>query len=235
MSQFMPVVGQKFNKDGSLRYFPGSTIICDLSNSEAVLSELIWAQDRFRKLPFAHKFGFLPPASFHMTVFDLICDQVRDEQHWSSLLPLDMPLETADETLRGLVSKAHPPANFVMQYTACFMRTVIGIELRPANDDVATLLRQYREEVSQLTGIRFPNFDTYKFHISLAYYLVRLSPEEDEALKEVRMEVDARLTKTLQTINTGMPKFTLFNDMGAFKEFRTQLPQYELVDITINR
>lgn len=228
MTQFMPVVGQKFHEDGSLRYFPGSTIICDLTYDDAVLTELIWAQDQFKKLPFAHKFGFLPPSSFHMTVFDLICDQVRDEKHWSSIIPLDMPIEASDEVLRQVVSKAHPPANFTMQFVASFMRTVIGLELRPANDDTATQLRRYREEVSQLTGIRFPNFDTYKFHISLAYYLVRLTPAEEEALKQVQAEVDARLSKTLQTINTGTPKFTLFNDMGAFKEFRSQLPQYSL-------
>ncbi|NJN16631.1 MAG: DUF1868 domain-containing protein [Oscillochloris sp.] len=72
-------VGRKFHPDGSARLFPGNTVICFAAASEPLYQAAVGLQDRLRTTSYGHRFALLPPPSFHMTVIELLCDQVREQ------------------------------------------------------------------------------------------------------------------------------------------------------------
>lgn len=217
MGQYTKAVGTKFNEDGSLRRFPGNTVICKTVGIQPLSSELEWAQQQYQQLPFAGKFSFLPPSSFHMTVFDLVCDQVRDPQHWSTLVAADTPIEEVDEVLRRAVQQVIPPAGFTMQIDEPAMGIALVIRLRAVDAENEVRLRNYRNELANATGIRSPNHDSYGFHISLAYILQPLTEDEKAQFTAICKQVTDRLRKTVGAFELRNPEFVLFNDMGEFQ------------------
>lgn len=216
-NKYTSAVGTKFHPDGSLRYFPGNTIV-SMTLDEPTYSELVWAQDEFKRLPFASKFSFLPPSSFHMTVFELLCDQVREPAYWSNLIPLDAPLEETDTVFRTLLEDVNFPDRIEMQPIGPGLGLSILIRLRPANDANADLLQAFRDAVADKAGVRFPNHDSYRYHITLAYNIEHLSEEEKAAFELVAQQVNDRIQTTLSTIVLKGPKFVKFHDMGDFRE-----------------
>ena len=60
--EYTKAVGTKFHPDGSLRCFPGNTIVSHTEESSR--PQLIWVQERYNELSFAsRKLAFLPPSS----------------------------------------------------------------------------------------------------------------------------------------------------------------------------
>src|SRR5262245_53622902 len=88
------LTGGKFNPDGSVRRFPGNTIIFHLS-TDSPLQVLLRAL--YNKLDNAadlrHLYTLLPPDSWHMTIFEGVCDEVRRPGYWPSDLPMNASLE----------------------------------------------------------------------------------------------------------------------------------------------
>lgn len=213
---YTKAVGTKFHPDGTFRHFPGNTVVSMCVDVEPLYSELIWAQEQFMTLPFAERFAFLPPSSFHMTVFELLCDQVRDPAHWSSLVPGDAHISDADRILFEAWQSVKPPESITMEFVRISLGLAITLSLRPKDEGVAAMLKSYRDELSRATGIRFPNHETYRFHIGLAYNLVPLTDEELKVFEKTRHAVDLRLRETVQYFTLPAPQFVKFHDMSAF-------------------
>ena len=104
------MVGVKFHADGSARSFPGSSIVSMVPPDSRLYRELCWIRERCREEPFAKKLAFLPPSSFHMTLVDLVCDQVRVPEHWSASIPLGCPLDEVDRRLASALEGLAWPA-----------------------------------------------------------------------------------------------------------------------------
>lgn len=215
-SQYTKVVGSKFHADGSLRYFPGNTIVA-MCQQEPYLSELIWAQDQYKALPFSHKFGFLPHTSFHMTVIELLCDQVRKLTHWSKYLDLDVPLRETDAFFAEKLATVVFPNTIKMVPTRMNLANAITLRLQPIDDDMANILKTFRDEVAEKTGVRFPNHTTYKFHITLAYKLQHFTESETQQYNDVTKQVEQRILSTLNPLRLDKPNFVTFAGMGEFR------------------
>lgn len=216
-THYAPAVGDKFYKDGRVKYFPGNTIICFADPKSQAYQEAEWVQQQIVNEAYGNKFTMLPPSSFHMTVFELLCDEVRDEEHWSSHLSLDAPLVETDQYFIETVPQVKAPANFRMQFTGLGLgRSGIMLNLKPADDETHQAIWQYRDELSEVTGIRFPNHETYGFHLSLAYRIIQLSDDEETQLEQLARQVNQRLVETCDVFDTGQPMLTFFDDMFAF-------------------
>jgi hypothetical protein len=168
-----------------------------------------------------HKFGFLPPDSFHMTVSELVCDQVRIPQKWSRYLSLEASLEQCDRFFiskacpdKGRVAAVPPPTGFRMRYK--FICEQATIQLEAANAETEESLREYRHHISEATGVRHPHHDRYKFHISLAYQLIKLTPEEEAERQATFAKINARLEKTCGIFETSSPQLVFFDNMFKF-------------------
>lgn len=148
-----------------------------------------------------------------MTLFDLVCDQVRTPEHWTAKLDLDTPLPEVDRCFADLL-KDYPFPTRINMALADFSPT--GLQLRPATDAEANLLTQVRNELSILTGVRHPNHDRYIFHITVAYVLQELTQEEKDEFAAFRLKLLEEWSKPLRTFTLGRPLYVLFEDMGEF-------------------
>ena len=148
-------IGQKFHADRTVRAFPGNTIICFMEPESHSYQQVEWLQTEMKKLPFAHKFGFLPPSSFHMTVMELLCDQVRVAERWSADLSLDAPLTEMDAFFMARVPPIAPPAALRMRFRE-ISQWSLALYLEPADEETAVSLQTYRNAVSEKTAVRFP-------------------------------------------------------------------------------
>jgi hypothetical protein len=208
-------VGEKFHEDGSVRSYPGVTVISFADPPSAIYQAGVQLQTELAALPYGHKFALLPPSSFHMTVFSLICDQRRSKDEWSSRLPLDVPLAEADQFFLDAVLPIAPPPHFRM------VMTFIGgwgmsFRLSPADEKTYFALRTYREQLSRATGVRYLDHATYEYHLTLAYGLRTLTEAEYEHYLDFRTRRGDPLRSEIGVFVTGTPLLTYFEDMFAF-------------------
>ena len=223
MPRYTRDVGRKFNQDLSVRPFPGNTIICfvDPRTHPTIYNEALWAQQRLQGMHCAHKFGFLPPSSFHMTVMELLTDADRNAEKWSAKLPLDMPLEETDHFLIETLKACRFPETFAMQFD--HMGEQASLKLSPANEESHAAIWAFREEMADLTGVRRTAFADYVFHITLGYNLIELEPHDVAERDATFLEIDERLTETFGIFETDQPVLTFFDDMFKFVSAHARL------------
>lgn len=214
---FGSCIGSKFNPDGTFRPFCGNTIISSLSDVP-INTEISRLQKRLLEGKRGQYLIPLPPESFHMTLFEGVCDQVRDIDHWSSLFPLDAPLANVNERLYKEYLKAPEFPAITMQLTDLRIDGAVSIHVIPVSQREERAIHLYRLAFSSLLGIRFPNHDAYTFHIGLAYGKKRA--EADDDLFEIfQQEVEETLQKKPIRFTVPLPSFCTFCDMSHFQPF----------------
>lgn len=209
-------VGRKFYADGTPRIFAGNTIICMVDPASPIGQAAAAFQQSIGGLPFGAKFAMLPPSSFHMTVMELLCDETRLPERWSPQLDLAAPLAETDAFFLARVPAVPAPDRLVMRAEGVAHRQGLMVMLQPADDAVATAIWGYRAAIAAATGVRFPDHDAYRFHISLAYRLVELEPAEEQALADHCASWAARLCAAGAAISLPAPALTFFDDMFRF-------------------
>jgi len=214
--KYTEAVGTKFHSDGSVRYYPGNTIICFLNSSSTVFSEVLWAQNLLKETILHHKFTLLPPESFHMTVFELLCDQVRETEYWSRFLPLSASLAETDQFFKKQFAKITLPQNFEMRFDQIKLGPHFSIQLSPVNQAIEKKLWSLRECFSEMTGIRFQDFESYRFHLSLAYGMEEMNSEEKIIAEKIESKIRERFSRQFGTFHTGPPQLVFFHDMFSF-------------------
>ena len=211
------VVGEfkKFLPNGDPLLFPGNTFLCHLPKGE------FWRFARYVQTQtditsFAHKFALLPPSSFHMTVYEGICDQVRRQDNWVEGLPLDAPLYQITEYFSSRVSKL-PKANSIrMKVVKCTLKGGIMFHVVPFDEETKTYLKNFRNCMQNEMKMKNLNADKYEFHISLAYNLITLTSEEKEELQVILDRINKMIQERDFMIEFGAVEFCYFNDMFHF-------------------
>jgi hypothetical protein len=214
-AQYTIHVGEKFLMGGQVRPYPGVTIICFAPLASTIYKAGVLVQDQLQQQPYGSKFVLLPPSSFHMTVFSLILDQQRIPEYWTSHLSLDTPLETVDTFLIEQVGRVVPPKNLRL-CTTYVGGQGLSFRLSPADESTYEAIWDYRARVAAATGIRYPDHDSYQFHLTLAYNLVTLSPQESVMFSDWRFSLGEKLRGEIGIFDTGEPTLTFFDDMFAF-------------------
>lgn len=214
--KYTNAVGTKFHENGSVRHYPGNTIICPVDPQSKVFKEALWVQSQLKETPFFHKIALLPPDSFHMTVFELLCDQVRVPDYWSQFLSRFASLQETDEFFKNQFAEMSLPPNFDMRFDYLEVGKNFTIYLLPLNRAVEDSIRGLRNYFSKKMGIRFPDHDDYRFHISLAYGIEELTAEETGLAKQIESRLHEHLNQHFGFFQTGTPQLTFFHDMFAF-------------------
>lgn len=220
MVRYTGHVGKKFHEDGSPRKFPGNTIICHVPKESAQFSFLVDYQNRLKEQSWADKFSFLPPSSFHMTVFEGICDEVRKPRKWISALPLDASLEETDEYLKEKWAKIEKTSGFQMKARFISIGSVITLNLMPKTAEEEKRIRDFRDTLSEQFGIRMPNHNRYGFHISFAYQIEKFNPLEMLKVAIFMWKEKSRVQNGFGILETNTPELTFFEDMTEFASAR---------------
>lgn len=214
-AEYGPNIGHKFYADGRVRHSPGNTVICPIAEDHPVYEKALWVQQQLESLPFADKYTFLPPSSFHMTVLPLLLDAERTTELWSRHLPLDASLDQTDQFFLEGFGQVPVPQRLRMAFQDVQTEGK-SILLTPADAAHAAILENYRDVLAEATGVRHPDHDIYGFHISLLYQRVLLTHEERMELAGLLLEMRSQLREELLPFDLGAPQFVLFDDMHAF-------------------
>ncbi len=196
--------------------FSGNTIICFVAPETPPLGELLWMRQTLEAMTCADHIGFLPPNSYHMTTFELLTDHWRQPQRWTPALPLDAPIPVTDAFFQTVVPRVPAPGAFLMRCADVEPGTPATMRLEPADEATRTALRGYRDALSQATGIRFPNHETYGYHITLGYKLVEFEGAAAAELGAALKIINDHLRANLLPFYLGPPRLVFFNDMAEF-------------------
>ena len=209
-------VGKKFYEDGSVRRFPGNTVVAPIQPGCSAYDVMVQLRRMFAESDVAENYILLPPDSYHMTVLDWVCDQVRDPEHWPEGLPLDAPMEAVDAYISKAVAKVPMPGGVKMKFDRLNVsKNAVLALLKPANKESEKALWDFRNAAAHAVGLHLPNHETYRFHISLAY--TRVVPEGEKAtcLEKLTEEINEFLQKQAEFV-TGQPYMAYFDDMLKF-------------------
>lgn len=216
MSEATKHIGEKFNSDGSIRYFPGATIISHLEESNPMHMLMSEIRRRAEESNFADYLGFLPPSSFHMTVFELYCDFNRYSEKWSSRIDCLLPSSEVNRILFECVNSVTPPEQITM---AIDYVDINSIRLLPADNEAVNVLRAYRNALSDATGICFPNHESYQYHMTYAYILRTLDSQAYNLCKRFIANETAEIKKKISTFTIGKPEMCLYSTMESFSSY----------------
>ncbi|KAJ6584733.1 RNA ligase/cyclic nucleotide phosphodiesterase [Mycena capillaripes] len=210
--KYPPGVPSKFDSDGNVQRFPGNTIVSHLSpTSEPELyNSMLALYDTLKNSHLSHLYALLPPSSWHMTVFEGVCDQVHDLSITASL---EECTALYQEKLSSFDLQCDPP--YYISITGFDpLETGIGIHLEPSTTEGDARIRGLRDWLSDVLHIRAKEHKTYVLHFSMAYLLRILTKEQDQELRKLLMD---HLEGMPKQCKLGAPEFCTFEDMFAFK------------------
>lgn len=218
-------VGEKFNADGSAHLFRGNTVLCHVEPESDTMKLLKRFQQAILAQPWVKNYAMLPPSSYHMTVFDLVCEDVRNPEDWTSLLPVDASLETVDEMVHEKWKDVPAPPQPKVMLDCLDIGDYITLRLRPKDAASNKALRNYRDALSELFGVCHPNHESYFFHLTYAYGITSLDEGEKQAIDAFVKEWTLVLKEGLSAIELKPPALCFFDDMTHFAPSRQQAKQ----------
>ena len=207
--------GGKFDHKGNALTWPGNTIICHVDPSSLEHKTLTVIQEQLKSGPHASAFTFLPPDSFHMTVMEGISGTPDSEQIWPLDLDQDHDLPAVTELMRKRLIGVEVPDSHQIKVNDIFAGH--SVQVQGSTDDQERLLRRTREILRDTTGIKSKDFSTYRFHITLAYLIRWLSPEEANSVVELINSLADQLLREAPVIKFGKPEFCVFESMHHFE------------------
>ena len=221
---YPPDVFSKFLPDGRPLRFAGNTIICHLDQQGERSAAFDAFLDIYREvpaLPFARKVAWLPPSSYHTTIFGGANDRPRLKASWPADLPLDLPIADCDrvlgERLKGFALDHAPPIRLKVDLEQLQdPARPLTLLLLPVDAAEEARLRGLRDRLSRLLAIRSPNHDAYRFHVSLGYPIAWFTEGEASLFQATWRRWAGAVASKSPVINLGAPEYCLFDDMFAF-------------------
>jgi hypothetical protein len=212
-------VGSKFFPDGQVRAYPGNTVLCHVAGIPPLIERLDKLYGRLLDAEVAQIYTLLPPSSWHMTVFDGVCDGNRNGERWPGDLDREAPLLEINQTFEARLKAGRfgPGLSFAMRVRRLRpLMNVIAIELEPADEGEERAVRALRQRLAATLSFDRSAPDTYTFHITLAYFLRFPDASEKARLESLMTDEIQDMAKSLDPFRVGPPEFCHFNDMFAF-------------------
>ncbi|KAK3335776.1 RNA ligase/cyclic nucleotide phosphodiesterase [Cercophora scortea] len=210
-------VPSKFDPDGNIQRFPGNTIVAHLARTSPIYASLLKLHDRLSTCPLSGLLAMLPPSSWHVTLFEGVCDQVRTpEGFWPRDLPVDAPLDDCTSSFAGKLRefdlRCDPPYPFVIVgFSALDVGIGIHVELQTPQDEAR--LRGLRDRLAETLKIRHQQHNVYEFHLSMAYLLRHLSDSQKSEMMALLLN---HLQDMPKVFELGAPEFCTFDNMLQF-------------------
>ncbi|KAK3362273.1 RNA ligase/cyclic nucleotide phosphodiesterase [Lasiosphaeria hispida] len=212
-------VPSKFDPDGNVQPFAGNTIVAHLPPSDKLYNSLLSLHAKLAASSLAHLFALLPPPSWHMTVFEGVCDQVRMPGLWPSDLPLNAPLEQVTAHFAEKLAAFEfvdgeqlPYRLTVTGFSPLFIGIGVSLRLRTPEEEAG--FRGLRDRLSKTLLIRAPHHDNYGLHLSLAYFL--RYPDEQQKAELLQLLTDHLNGGMAWEFELGAPEFCTYENMYRF-------------------
>ena len=209
----------KFDDKGNALSFPGCTIICNIPLNTDLSNQIISFQKNIENFNPKKTYFYLPPSSFHMTLFDCCNLNTKNTNYWPSDMDPDMDYNDIAVELNKKIENYNFPKEFNLK-----LKTFFGgysIILTPFSEKDEKILRNCRDELSNLLKIKFENHQRYTFHITLAYILRQLNETEIKNLIEFNKQLSSDFNKKFPKITFTKPEMCTFKDMLEFKSINS--------------
>lgn len=215
-------IGKKFEADGSVRRYPGNTVIADVRPGCGAYEVMTHLRQMAIDAGFAQSMILLPEDSYHMTVLRGVNDLVRTDAFWPAALAKEAPMDKVDAYVSAAVASVDMPGPIRMKFRGVRVNGEdFRVLLSPADDEQQSVLRAFRDKAADAIGLRLPGHDEYTYHITLAY--TRLIPEGAEAdrLDTLVREMEKHI-QNQPSFETTPPYMAYYDDMLAFHADRIQ-------------
>lgn len=204
----------KFDQDGKPLPYYGTTIISFLNSKDMeIYREALLVSEHMKASGFSGNMAFLPPSSFHMTVLTLCREIDRQTPFWPLGIPKNAGVPQIDRILKERVKTLPPMEEVIMEVDACEEKR---IALKPFDKNSQRILEEYRDQVSETTGIRHSTHDGFRFHLSLAYGIRPLSESQRKESHDLCQSLTRRLKEKVPPFKLPGPEFVIFNDMTHY-------------------
>ena len=205
----------KFDDQGNTLPFPGCTIICNIPLNTYLSNQIISFQKNIENFNPEKTYFYLPPSSFHMTLFDCCNLNTKNTNYWPSDIDPDMDYKDIAIELNKRIQNYIFPEEFNLKLKMFFGG--YSIILEPYSEKDEKILRNCRDELSSLLKIKFENHQRYTFHITLAYILRELNRTEIKNLIEFNKKLFYDFSKRFPKLTLEKPEMYTFEDMLEFK------------------
>ncbi|GBQ10022.1 DUF1868 domain-containing protein [Swaminathania salitolerans] len=216
---------RKFYPDGRVRPYRGNTIICPLprTGKDSVLfTEMEAFSQSMQRGPWAAAFAFLPPSSYHMTVFEGLSDGLRTEAGWPRALGRDASASFCDQWMAQELATFPYPVPASLRMMAAHMDPALDgrkmrVRLCPADRETEEALTHLREKIGRHLGMFDPARPPYVFHATIGYPITPMDERTKERCRERLLAWQDRLARHMPPIALGRPAFSVFDDMSAYR------------------
>lgn len=207
-------VGLKFTPDGQPLTCRGNTTICHVDPRTKPFAALVDAQDQLKAGPLADGFTFLPPESFHMTIFEGVIDYARTSDRWPGHLSNEASVDSVTTDFADRLQDIGLARTVIARPTGIF--GAFSVRLSGADQSEEARLRLTRDQLQAATNLVRPDHDAYEFHITLAYNLRWFAPEEARSIIALSDKVGTELVERVPRIVLGPVEFCTFETMHRF-------------------
>ena len=205
----------KFDNKGTPLPFPGCTIICNIPLKSHLSDQIIIFQKKMKNFNPEQTYFYLPPSSFHMTLFDCCNLNTKNTNFWPSNIDPNMDYKDVAIELNKRIQNYIFPEKLNLKLKMFFGG--YSIILEPFSEKDEKILRNCRNELSSLLKIKFENHHRYTFHITLAYILRELKEDEIKKLLEFNKDLFHEFDKKFPKIILNKPEMSTFDNMLEFK------------------
>jgi hypothetical protein len=206
--------GGKFTLEGKAEHYPGNTVICHIDRQSAAFRELVYLQETLKAGSHARHYTFMPPDSFHMTVFGGITDPLRETERWPRGISHDATTRQVTEEFAKRLADVGAPRSHTIRVDNLFAG--YSVTVSGATDEQEASLRGLRDALRDATGLHDPDHDAYVFHITLAYLVDWVDEDTAREIVEMSERLSETLRATTPTIELGVPEFCSFETMHRF-------------------
>ena len=205
----------KFDHNGKPLAFPGCSIISKIPIKSDLFYEIKLLQLKYKDLNPDKAYTYLPETSFHMTLFDCCNINTFNTQYWPKNIVEDNNFEKIAYVLSKRIKNLKFPDKFDLKLKKLFGGYSMILEGNTKKDE--KIIRDYRNKLSDLLGIRFENHETYSFHITLAYILRKLKDDEIKKVIKINFRLLEGFVKKFPIILIEKPELCTFENMYEFK------------------
>ena len=211
----VPGAEHKFDHNGKPLPFPGCSIISKIPLKSDLFYEIKLLQLKYKDLSPEKAYTYLPATSFHMTLFDCCNVNTVNTPYWPKKIVEDNNYTKIAYVLSKRIKKYIFPDKFDLKLKKLFGGYSIILEGNTNKDE--KIIRDYRNKLSDLLGIRFENHETYSFHITLAYILRKLKDDEIKKVIKINFRLLEGFVKKFPIIQIEKPELCTFENMYEFK------------------
>ena len=172
-------------------------------------------QSQIIKIVPSDAYTFLPPSSFHITLFDCCNANTLNTQYWPKNITKENNIKKISNILSNRIKELKYPEKFNLKLKKLFGGYSMILEGNTKKDE--KIIRDCRNKLSTLLGIRFENHETYSFHITLAYILRKLGDDEINKLIKINSKLLEGFVNKFPIIQMQKPELCTFENMYEYK------------------